>query len=175
MVKKNQETLWFHAGEFSDSLALSHITGELPVYFETFKNSPQLKLELRTKSANVSELLKLAPLPNVITSFSLSPGQRIQKTDLKTPSLTHRLLAMSKLQKAGHPIAIHLDPVIHEDNFEASYLTLFKEISSYLDINDIEYLSIGVVRFTGDVYRQVLKNYPKSELHAAEFLSLIHI
>ena len=38
VIKRHpDQTVWFHAGEFSDSLALTHLTGELPFYFELFK------------------------------------------------------------------------------------------------------------------------------------------
>ena len=29
--------IWFHAGEFSDSLALSHLTQEVEVYYDFLK------------------------------------------------------------------------------------------------------------------------------------------
>jgi spore photoproduct lyase len=167
----SNETMWFHAGEFSDSLALSHLTGELPIYHSFFKQNPNLKLELRTKSSNIKELLKLSPLPNFISSFSLSPTTRVKKTDLKTPSLKHRLEAIKTLSDHGHPIGLHLDPVIHEDNFITEYNSLFESIVSHIAPHNVEYISIGVVRFTHDVYKQVEKNYPESDLLAAEFIT----
>ncbi len=170
-LSRHEGTVWFHAGEFSDSLALTHLTGELPFYFDLFRKFPHAKLELRTKSANTRELLKQTPCPNIVTSFSLSPQERIKKTDLKTPSLKHRLLAMRELQEAGFPLGIHLDPIIHEDNFEESYQSLFAEMDHYLDLTSLEYISMGVVRFTSNVFHQVKKNYPDSELLAAEFSS----
>ncbi|MCR9205890.1 MAG: hypothetical protein NXH75_15005 [Halobacteriovoraceae bacterium] len=169
--KHHDQTVWFHAGEFSDSLALTHLTGELPFYLETFKELPNAKLELRTKSANIKPLLELEPIANVITSFSLSPESRIKKTDLKTPPLKARLKAMKSLQERGFPLGIHLDPIIHEDNFEETYNILFKEIQEHLDVEKVEYVSMGVVRFTSKVFHQVKKNYPQSELLAAEFQS----
>ncbi len=168
-LSRHQGDVWFHAGEFSDSLALTHLTQELPFYFELFRHNPRAKLELRTKSANIRELLKQDPCPNIITSFSLSPKERIKKTDLKTPSLKHRLQAMKELQRSGFPIAIHLDPIIHEDQFETSYQELFDEMDNTIDLTRVEYISMGVVRFTSNVFHQVKKNYPQSELLAAEF------
>lgn len=161
--------VWFHAGEFSDSLALSHLSGEIPFYFDLFSKEPKAILELRTKSSNIKALLEQSPLPNIITSFSLSPEKRIKATDLKTPSLKHRLKAMKTLQEAGHPVAIHLDPIIHEDDFIETYSQLFEALNEDLDLEKIEYVSMGVVRFTSQVFHQVKKNYPQSELLAAEF------
>ncbi|MBT3583705.1 MAG: hypothetical protein HN509_02260 [Halobacteriovoraceae bacterium] len=170
-ANKNPERCsWFHAGEFSDSLALSHLTGELPYYFELFKQLPQAKLEFRTKSANITELLKLPPLKNVITSFSLSPEKRIQSSDLKTPPLKHRLLAIQKLHQAGHPIAIHFDPIIYSQGFEEQYCQLIEQLISYLPASAIQYISVGVVRFPKDIFHQVKRNYPKSDLHSSELI-----
>lgn len=171
ITRQHSKRVWFHAGEFSDSLALSHISQELPTYFKLFSDLPQATLELRTKSVNIKELLKLSPLDNVITSFSLAPQKRTERTDLKTPSLKLRLKAMKELYEHSHPLAIHLDPIIHEDNFETTYQDFFSELSHHVPPKAIRYISIGVVRFTADVYRQVALNYPQSDLHAAEFIT----
>jgi spore photoproduct lyase len=167
---KDGFTPWFHAGEYSDSLALSNITGELPIYFDFFKKHPKAKLELRTKSANIRELLQITPLKNVITSFSLSPEKAIKSYDLKTPPLKTRLKAMSDLFNKGHPIGLHLDPVIFEDNFEKSYSDLLKTLNESIPLSRLEYISLGVVRFSKTVFHQVKKNYPDSPLLAEDFI-----
>lgn len=164
-----EDKTWFHAGEFSDSLAMSHLTGELPYYFELFKELPKAKLELRTKSVNIKPLLELEPQDNIVVTFSLSPEHRIKRTDLKTPSLKHRLEAIKTLVKHGYKIGIHLDPVIFEDDFSVAYQKLLNQITAVLPGEQLEYLSLGVVRFTKEVYHQVVKNYPNSDLHASEF------
>ena len=105
LIESNKESgIWFHAGEFSDSLAMSHFTGEIPFYFDFFKKHPKAKLEFRTKSANTRELEKMVPLSNVITTFSLSPQERAEKTDRGCPPISTRILAMEKLYKIGHPL-----------------------------------------------------------------------
>lgn len=168
LVDSSTGNIWFHAGEFSDSLALTHLTGELNFYHEFAKNNPRAYIELRTKSANIKELLKLSPLPNFITSFSLSPKDKVKSHDLKTPSLAARLKAIEKLYQAEHPIGIHLDPVIHSDNFKDEYEELIGELSKVIPLNEIEYISIGVVRFTKDVYNQVKMNYPQTTYFHSE-------
>ena len=163
-------TPWFHAGEFSDSLALTHITGELEIYHELFTRLPNAKLELRTKSANIKSLLQLSPKPNIITTFSLSPADKIKKNDLQTPSLKARLKAIEKLADAGHPIGIHFDPVVYDDDFKEKYRELIQSLFEVLPVEKMEYISVGVVRFTKDVFHQVKKNYPKSELLSSELI-----
>lgn len=167
-VDKSSGNIWFHAGEFSDSLALTHLTGELTFYHEFAKKNPRAYIELRTKSANIKELMKLQALPNFITSFSLSPKDKIKNHDLKTPSLNARLKAIEKLYQAGHPIGLHFDPVIHSDDFEEKYQELISQVSKVVPLSEVEYISIGVVRFTKDVYTQVKQNYPKTSYFHSE-------
>lgn len=161
---------WFHAGEYSDSLALTHITGEIPFYFNLFKNLPHAYLELRTKSINIKEILKQSPLPNVITSFSLSPEKRAKENDLKTPGTNARLDAISKLHAKNFPIGIHFDPIIYDQNLLVEYEKLIEDLNKSIPLSEIQYISLGVVRFTKEVYHQVQKNYPESNLLNQEFI-----
>jgi len=166
-----QKNVWFHAGEYSDSLALSHVSGELEHYYPFFKENQNAILELRTKSVNIRNLLKLTPLPNMIVSFSLSPDNRIKKTDLLTPPLFHRLKAMQKLKNQGFKLAIHFDPIIMSDDVIFLYKELIESIDSYINIPSIEYISLGVVRFTKDVFTSVKKNYPEADFLSSTFIT----
>ncbi|MBD64399.1 MAG: hypothetical protein CME62_04285 [Halobacteriovoraceae bacterium] len=153
---------WFHAGEYSDSLALAHITDELSVYFDFFKNNPKAKLELRSKAVNIRPLLQLEALPNVFVSFTLSSHESGKKFDTTCPSVKHRLNAIKKLVDHGYRIGLHFDPIIYEDNFQTAYKDILTEINKILPDEQLGYISLGVVRFTKDVYHSVKKHYPDS-------------
>lgn len=165
LSKHPGQKVWFHAGEFSDSLALTHLTGELELYHEFCKNNPNAIIELRTKSVNTKEMEKLIPLPNFIISFSLSPKDIARRVDLKTPGTDSRLKAMTLLKEKGHPIAAHFDPIVYEDEFKERYENLLITMNQMGLTNALEYLSLGVVRFTKDVHREVERNYPDSVIH----------
>ncbi len=169
--KNPGQKVWFHAGEYSDSLALTHLTGELPFYFDLFKSMPNAYLELRTKSVNIKELIKLSPSENIVISFSLAPENRTKKNDLKTPGLKARLKAISELHELGHPIGIHLDPIIFDNTVIESYRELLSQLSLSMPTEFIRYVSIGVVRFTKNVYHQVIKNYPESDFLHEDFVT----
>ena len=164
------QNVWFHAGEFSDSLALSHLTGELEAYWDFFRSHPRAKLELRTKSVNISRLKDLEPLPNVYASFSLSPERAAKERDRKTPGLKARLSAIKSLKNSGHHLGIHFDPVVYHEGVQEEYEELFSRLKEVQDLASFEYFSIGVARFTPDVFREAKKNYPESPLFAAEFV-----
>jgi spore photoproduct lyase len=158
--------VWFHAGEFSDSLALTHLSGELELYHDFSKNNPNAIIELRTKSVNIRELKKLSPLTNFIISFSLSPKDMARRVDLKTPSTELRLRAMAELNALDWTLAAHFDPIIYEDQFKEHYEHLLLEMKQLGLTSKISYLSLGVVRFTKDVYRETERNYPDSLIHS---------
>lgn len=164
------QRVWFHAGEFSDSLALTHLTGELELYHEFCQRNPDAIIELRTKSVNTKEITKLPPLPNFIVSFSLSPKDMARRVDLKTPSASARLKAIKELKDLGFKVAAHFDPIIYEDKMKENYGNLLQEMKE-LDLNEnLQYLSLGVVRFTKDVHREFEKNYPESVIHTAPMI-----
>lgn len=156
-------TTWFHAGEYSDSLALTHLSGELPLYFELFSRYKNAHLELRSKSVNIRELLKLQPLPNIHISFSLSTHYQAKMHDLGVPSIKHRLIAIQKLFKAGFSIAIHFDPIVYHAHFVEEFIAVVTELSHCLPLSALAYISLGVVRFTEDVYLEVKNNYPDAD------------
>lgn len=162
--------IWFHAGEFSDSLALNKITNEYEAYWQFFKQTPNAFLELRTKSATISTIKTYEPLKNVVVSFSLSPEKVVKQFDLKTASYKARLKSIQTLGLLGFRIGLHLDPIIANNQLEEQYEQLAVDITTHLRIEQIEYISVGVVRFTKDVYYEVQKNYPNSPLLAADFI-----
>lgn len=155
-------TVWYHAGEFSDSLALSRLTQEWPLFFQAFSQIPHAWLELRTKSNQIKPLLELTPPSNVVVTFSLAPEQVTKNVDLKTPTLKARLNAMEKLEQKGYRLGVHLDPVIFTKNWKSEYQELARQLALSISLDDLKYISIGVVRFTETVFKEFKKNYPRS-------------
>ncbi len=170
-IANNHPDAWFHAGEFSDSLSLSHITNEFEYYFDFFKNHPQNKLEIRTKSVNIKALLKLAPLPNVFVSFTLSSHENGKIFDEKCPSVKARIRVIKQLVEYGYNIGIHFDPIIYEENFQEHYQTIVNQLADVLPNSQLGYISIGVVRFTKDVYYEVSKNYPDTQITKHDYVT----
>lgn len=100
----------------------------------------------------------------------MSPKEKIEKHDLKTPPLKHRLKKIKELYEQGYKIGIHLDPIIYEDDFKTVYANFLEDLNKSIPIKKIEYISIGVVRFTPDVFKEVQKNYPNSQIHKEELV-----
>jgi spore photoproduct lyase len=169
-VSKRNPGAWFHAGEFSDSLALSHFTNEIPKYHRYFKNNKTAKLELRTKSANIKSIENLEPIENMFITFSLSPDDMAKKIDRKASPIKHRLLSIQKLDELGFKIGIHLDPIVLSDDWKNSYQKLISDLSLHIELGHISFFSIGVVRFTKDVFHTFSTNYPDSLIKTSSFI-----
>jgi len=163
-----ESPVWFHMGEFSDSLSLSSLSNDIEYYFKLFSTLENSFLELRTKSINIKQILAQNPVNNIITSFTLGPSS-LKSVEKKIPSPTLRIKAMRKLIENGFKVGLHLDPVIYHDNFEKNYFELIQELSESFELDNLKYISIGVVRFTKDSYRQLLQNYPDSVCQSHEF------
>jgi spore photoproduct lyase len=163
------EAVWFHAGEFSDSLALTGITREWDIYWQTFAALPNARLELRTKSHNTRIIEQLGPLPNVVVSFSLSPADNARQLDRGTPPLEARLKAITRLDRLGFRIGIHLDPIVHHPAWRERYAELCMQLQNAVRSQSVEYISIGTVRFTKPVFRAMERNYPESLILAQPF------
>jgi len=161
---------WFHAGEFSDSLAMSDITKEWGQYWEFFKKNPKAKLEIRTKSVNTKIIEELGPLDNVFVSFTLAGKPEGKQFDVKCPSVKGRINSIHKLAKQGFKIGMHFDPIIYTDETISNYEEVIFDLMEKLPENQLGYVSIGVVRFTKDVYREVERNYPDSPILDGEYI-----
>ncbi|MFO1479206.1 MAG: hypothetical protein U1F40_03280 [Turneriella sp.] len=167
---RGKKRVWFHAGEFSDSLALSHISGELLYYWKFFQDNPDTWLELRTKSVNLSVLRSLPPLPNVVVSFSLATEPQAAAYDRETPSVEQRLAAMQRLRDMGFRLGIHFDPIIYAEDFADKMQVIAGQIRKVVGYGAIEYISVGAVRFAKDVYREARSNYVDSQMFARHFI-----
>lgn len=169
ILEQHNTTVWFHAGEFSDSLALGHITDEWRDYEKWLRENPMAKLELRTKSANLKALQNVPPNKNLVISYSLSPAKIAKKIDRLAAPIEARLRAAKKLQERGFSIGLHLDPIVLMNDTLYEYESLIDMISTYIELKKIEYVSVGIVRFPADVYKQVESNYPQSIIFSQEF------
>ncbi|MDF1817091.1 MAG: hypothetical protein P1U54_00465 [Immundisolibacteraceae bacterium] len=162
---------WFYSGYDCDSLALDPVTGFADFALDLFAELPaHANLELRTKSTQIRALLAREPLPNVVTAFSFTPEPAGKSLELKVPTIEKRLAAMVKLQQAGWPVGLRLDPLIYDRNYEDHYRQLFKtlfESADYrLDASKLHSVSLGAFRLPKGYFETMRKLYPNERLFA---------
>ncbi|MGB6128031.1 MAG: spore photoproduct lyase family protein [Psychrilyobacter sp.] len=154
--KFNKSGTMISAGIVNDTLVHDSLTNVTSDLIEYFKDRPELILELRTKSHNIKNLLKITPHKNILISFTFSPKEVIDRYELGASSLSERIAAAKKLQEHGYSIGLRLDPMIDIQGSALAYQNMIKEIFSVLDLNKIRDIGIGTIRYKKGLRQKVL-------------------
>ena len=134
-------------GEHTDSLALDfdlNINRYLVQQFSTLSNAT---LELKTKTANIDNLIGLNHRGRTVISWSLNPPEIIKKHEFKTATLEDRLRAAAIVANEGYKIAFHLDPIIYYTNWRSAYKQVVEMMMDSVPNEKIVWISLGTLRF----------------------------
>lgn len=154
--KFNKVGTMVSAGIVNDTLVHDNLTNVTFDLIDYFKNRPELILELRTKSHNIKNLLKITPHKNTLISFTFSPQEVIDRYELGASSLNERIAAAKKLQEHGYSIGLRLDPMIDIKESDMAYKGMVEEIFSILDLTKIRDIGIGTIRYKKGLRQKVL-------------------
>lgn len=160
------EVCYFFSGYDCDSLALESITHFAKQILPLFSRYPHAYLELRTKSLNISFLLKQPPLPNCIIAYSLTPRIIAEAFEHRTPRISRRLQALSTLQNKGWPIGLRFDPIIFCENYQHIYQEFFQEVFQKINPFQVHSVSLGPFRLPKGIYKKMALLYPDEKLFA---------
>jgi len=144
----SERTFRVGTGELIDSLALDHLTdlsGELVPFFATRSNA---LLELKTKSAQIDNLLRLDPQDRVVVSWSVNAPGIVEREEADTAPLAARVAAAAAVQAAGYKIGFHFDPLIAHDGWEEGYRVAIESIFRAVDTRRVAWVSLGSLRLT---------------------------
>ena len=149
-----------NAGELSDSLVWDREIKFTENLVPLFAGQDRHKLLLLSKSAAISDLLKLPPTPQVITSFTVNAEAVSAKFERKAPAPEKRLAAARALKLRGWPVRLRVDPLIPVPDWEEQYGRLADEI------NEIQpdTLTLGSLRFF-----PTLRHHSKSGAEVFEY------
>ncbi|MBI5417202.1 hypothetical protein HZA55_04565 [Candidatus Poribacteria bacterium] len=157
-------------GEFSDSLAFDNITNFSVIIADFFRKQKDVIFEFKTKSCEISNLLKIESAPNIVIAWSLNPQRIINENEFFSTTLEARLQAAKESIDAGYKVAFHFDPVIYfhgwEDEYEALIDLLFEKINS----ESIAWISIGTFRFSPGLKPIIERRFPQNKILDEELL-----
>ncbi len=164
-------------GEYTDSLALDHITGLSGMLIDLFEKLPNATLELKTKSTQIEHLLqRQGAKADVVVSWSLNPAHVIQETEHGCPGLNERLEAAAQIANAGFHVAFHFDPIIlppfeeESKNTLQDYLAVLDELFQRVDEKSIRWISLGSFRYTPGLREVLRARRPGENLTRAEMV-----
>lgn len=142
-------------GQSSDSLLWGNSAGMLDDLMAFAADNPNVLLELKTKSANVTYFLN-RPIPaNVICSWSLNTDVVIKNEEHFTAPLQHRLAAARRVADLGIGVSFHFHPMVHYDHWRADYSAVADQVMSSFGPEQVQFISFGSVTFIRPVMKEI--------------------
>jgi len=141
----------------TDLLALEHIVPFSAKWIEYAQQSPDLTIELRTKSINYPAIRHLQPSKNVILAWTVSPEEVIKRYEHQTPSLDARLQVIKQAIADGWQIRLSFDPILHIENWQEHYQKGIDKTFTVIPAEKIKDISIGVFRMPKDYLKNIRK------------------
>ncbi|MCX5716064.1 MAG: hypothetical protein NTV07_04280 [Candidatus Omnitrophica bacterium] len=157
-------------GEFTDSLALDHITQYSLPLVELFSRHLDTTFEFKTKSANIANLLGQKHHGNIVVSWSLNPQAVVEKNEFYTASLNQRLKAALECVRAGYRVGFHFDPMIYHKEWGKGYQGLVNKLFDVIPAKKIAWISLGTLRFNPALKPVIEDRFPVNKILNEELL-----
>jgi spore photoproduct lyase len=158
-------------GEFTDSLALEGVTGYTRDLLSFLAGFPNICLELKTKTADLSWMDAARRPDRVLPAWSLNAPEVVEGQEGGVAGLEARLSAARECARRGFRVCLHFDPVIYYPGWQRGYAEAADMIFDYLRPRDIAYLSLGSFRGMPELKRSIARNRPDSaSLFHGEFV-----
>ena len=125
----------------------------------------ELEIEIRTKSANFSQLADLEPQANVILAWSLSPESVCQLYERKTPALRSRLKSMAHAVRNGWRVRMCIDPILAIQDWRAQYAGLVEAVAEQVGLSNLLDVHLGVFRMNTDYFGNIRKRRSPVDLY----------
>ena len=143
-------------GQSSDSLMWGNRYGILDALVEFAQKNPNVLLEFKTKSDNISYFLDKKDLPrNLLFTWSLNPQIVIDNEEHLTASLEDRLKAARKIADMGMLVGFHFHPLFYIEEFEKHYGELFDKLKTMFDPKEVVLVSLGTLTFIKPVIKKI--------------------
>ena len=135
------------SGQSSDSLAIGNREGVLDAQLNFARDNPNIILEFKTKSNNISYLLDTDIPKNVFISWSLNPQLFIDNEEHGTASFEQRISSARALSDKGILIGFHFHPIVYYEGYEVDYKEIIDRVKSVFSPAEIAMVSMGTLTF----------------------------
>jgi spore photoproduct lyase len=165
-----KKTYRIGTGEFSDSLIFEKYTNISARLTEKFGKQNHCVLELKTKTVNIKNQIRLNHNRKTIMSWSLNTEKVIDTEERGTASLEARLNAAAQCEKYGYPLAFHFDPVIIYKDCEKDYKEVITRLFKSVSKDNIVWISIGTFRYIPTLKNIIENRFKNSKIIYGEFI-----
>lgn len=151
-------------GQSSDSLMWGNRNGILDLLAEFARENPNVILELKTKSKNISWFLENETPTNIIITWSLNTGTIIENEEHLTASLEERLQSARKISDKGITTGFHFHPMVHYKNWQTDYENIFRRVQKMFTAEEVAMISFGTLTFIKPVIKKIRDRNLKSKI-----------
>ena len=158
------ETYHIGTGQSSDSLMWGNREGILDALFDFARTNPNVILEFKTKSHNISYFLENEVPKNIICSWSLNTPVIIENEEHLTAKLDQRIEAARKLADKGVLVGFHFHPIVQYENYLDDYKKVYDTLIDTFDSSEVVFISLGTLTFIKPVIQKLRSRDFKSKI-----------
>ena len=150
-----EQTYHIGTGQSSDSLMWGNHNGNLAALCDFAEKHPNVILELKTKSKNITWLLEHDYPANIVCTWSLNPQEIIDYEEHQTASLNERISCARRIADKGRLVGFHFHPMVWYKNSEQTYSLIAQRLSSTFNARELAMVSMGSLTYTKEVMRTI--------------------
>ncbi len=158
-------------GEFTDSLAIDHITRWSERLLPLFSTRKNVALELKTKTSQVKGVLASRYRDRIILSWSVNSPEICRHEEKMATGLKKRLEAARQCQSEGFVLGFHFDPLIIHKGWRDGYQRTLDLIDKYIDPEGIIWISLGAFRYMPRLKPIIRRRHPDAGVLNGEFVT----
>ena len=159
----------FGTGQSSDSRE-----GVLSAHCQFAAANPNILMEFKTKSQNISFFLENDVPENIVCSWSLNPETIILNEEHFTASLPERLAAARSLADRGIKVAFHFHPMVYYSEWQTGYADIVQDIIGQFKPDEVLFISFGSVTLIKPVMQKIRDLGNPSKILQMDFVADPH-
>jgi len=149
------KTYHIGTGQASDSLMFGNREGVLDALFTFAFHNPNVILEFKTKSDNISYFLEHDCPKNILLTWSLNTPTIIKNEEHLTASLEKRVNAARRVADKGIKVGFHFHPIVEYEGYLEEYASVYSELIERFKPSEVALVSFGTLTFIKPVIKQL--------------------
>jgi len=158
------KTYHIGTGQSSDSLMWGNKHGILEALFEFARTNPNVILELKTKSDNISYFLENEVPKNILCTWSINTPTIIKNEENLSASLEQRIGSARKLADKGVLVGFHFHPIVVYENYLEEYKQTVDRLLENFKPEEVVLVSLGTLTFIKPVIKKLRSRDFKSKI-----------
>lgn len=149
------KTYHIGTGQASDSLMFGNREGVFDALFAFAFKNPNVILEFKTKSDNISYFLENEVPKNILLTWSLNTTTIIENEEHLTASLDKRINAARKMADKGIKVGFHFHPIVEYEGYLDEYQEVYERLIREFSPTEVALVSFGTLTFIKPVIKQL--------------------